>query len=312
MDQLLSALFEPIEPHDGSRMRPFLKSTLRAIEEIDDPFARLVHIAMRADRRTTAAAAGHQAALFRLFPDQPPGHITAFCVSEEGGARPMAIESTLREGPNGILILTGEKKWGSMSPDADTLFIAASSGVETIDGRERNRIRMVGIPADRDGIRLTPRTYGDIETELRIADLSLRDVEVHADEVKPGDGFQRFVKPFRLIEDVFGCAGTQIGVFCLGRRNGWNAERLEDLLGLITQAWAISRGDMASPPAVLAMAAYFRRSNEVWTSLREEWTKATEDECARWSPEHGLLGIAQKARDIGRERAWAAVSPRRP
>lgn len=304
---LLATLFEPVEPHDGSEMRRFLQATLPPTSEVDDPFERLVHVAMRVDRRTTASAAGHQAAIYRLFPDMPSGHITAFCVSEEGGARPTAIQSTLREKESGALVLNGEKKWGTMSPDADTLFVAASTGVETVDGRERNQIRMVGIPADRSGIELTPRTYGDVESELRIADLSLHDVEVHPGEVKDGDGFQRYVKPFRLIEDVFGCAATQIGVFCLGRRNGWRTETLEDLLGLITHAWAIAQTDMAAPPAVLTMAAYFRRSSDVWQSLREDWQSASDEERLRWSPESGLLEVAQKARDLGRERAWTAV-----
>ncbi|MDG2304533.1 MAG: acyl-CoA/acyl-ACP dehydrogenase [Candidatus Binatia bacterium] len=306
LDKLLSTLFETPEPVDGSNMRRFLTAA-RGATDTPDPFERLVHVAMRADRRTAAAAAGHQAAILRLFPEVPPGAITAFCVSEEGGARPTAIQATLQAQPDGRHLLSGEKKWGTMSPDADTLFIAASIGTETIDGRERNQIRMVGIPADRSGIQLTPRTHDGIVSEMRIADLSLRDVEVLPDEVREGDGFQKYVKPFRLIEDVFGNAGTQIAAFGFGRRHDWPQNELEDLLALITQAWAISQTDMAAAPAVLAMAAYFRRSNEVWESLSDSWSRATPAELERWHPEVGLLQVAQKAREIGRERAWGSL-----
>lgn len=304
---LLATLFDAPEPEDGSEMRRFLKGSLPSTAEAGDPFSRLVHVAMRADRRTTAAAAGHQAAIFRLFPEIPDGAITAFCVSEEGGARPTAIRATLEAQPEGHSLLSGEKKWGTMSPDADVLFIAASIGNETVDGRERNRIRMVGIPADRDGIHLKPRTHDGIVSEMRIADVSLTNVPVQADEIRPGDGFQDYVKPFRLIEDVFGNAATQIATFCFGRRNGWPKGELENLLGLITHACAIAQTDMGSPAAVLTMSAYFRRSNEVWESLSDSWSRASKDDLDRWHPEVGLLQVAQKARDIGRERAWASL-----
>ncbi len=305
LESLLSTLLENPEPNDGSEMRRFLKESLPPAAEMTDPFDRLVHVAMQADRRTTAAAAGHQAAVFRLFPDTPPGAITAFCVSEDGGARPTAIRATLEPHPDGHYLLSGEKKWGSMSPDADVLFVAASIGSENVDGRERNQIRMVGIPADREGIRLTPRTHDGIVSEMRIADVSLTAVEVQPEEVRAGDGFQNYVRPFRLIEDVFGNAATQIATLCFGLRNGWPKEDLEDLLGLITQAWAIAQTGMTSAPEVLAMSSYFRRSSEVWESL--SWPGASETDLQRWHPDVGLLQVAQRARDVGRERAWASV-----
>lgn len=308
LEKLLASVFDPPEPNDGSEMRRFLKESLPTTPETTDPFERLLHVAVRADRRTAAAAAGHQAAIFRLFPEVPAGAITAFCVSEEGGARPTAIRATLEPHPEGHHLLSGEKKWGTMSPDADLLFVAASVGTENVDGREMNRIRMVRIPADREGVHLTPRTHGGVESELRIADLSLRQVEVQPEEVRPEDGFQTYVKPFRLIEDVFGNAATQIATFCFGRRHGWSNESLEDLLGVITEAWAIAQTGMSSPRDVVTMAAYFRRSNEVWNSLADAWATASDADRERWHPEVGLLQVAQRARDVGRQRAWESLS----
>ena len=307
IDELFAVLFSDAAPDDASDMRRFLRTWLPAGGAPDDPFARLVRIAVRADRRSAAAAAGHQAAIYRLFPTLEEGAVSAFCVSEEGGARPTAIRARLVPAADGGFRLSGEKKWGTMSPDADVLFVAASTGTEHVDGKERNRIRMVRVPAGRPGIRLLPRLHEGVESEMRIADVSLHDVSVEASDVFDGDGFQSYVKPFRLIEDVFGVAATQIAAFRFGLRHGWPEASLEDLLGLVLQAWAISRTGMSSPAEVLTMASYFRRSTEQWESLSGAWATAPESERALWQPATGLLHVAQKARDVGRQRAWGAL-----
>lgn len=314
LPEVFTALFSDVRPDDGAELRRFLTRWLPEGDRPEDPFARLLRLAIRADRRTAASAAGHQAAIFRLFPRLEEGAVSAFCVSEEGGARPTAIRASLTPEADGGFRLSGEKRWGTMSPDADVLFVAASTGTETVEGRERNRIRMVQLPSGRAGIRLSPRLHDGVVSEMRIADVHLDAVRVEAGEVFEGDGFQSFVKPFRLIEDVYGVVATQVAVFRLGRAWSWPEPVLEDLLALIAQAWAISQTRMAEPAEVLAMASYFRRSSEVWQSLADLWTEVPAAERARWQPEAGLLHVAQKARDLGRQRAWASLAdlPSRP
>jgi hypothetical protein len=125
-------------------------------------------------------------------------------------------------------------------------------------------------------------------------------------DVIEADAYQAFIKPFRLVEDVYNTAGTQIGLLTLGRIHGWPQELLEDLIGLIIQAHAISQTPMSRPADVLLMSAYFRASSALWDRLGAAWDLVPEAERAAWSPQTGTLGVAARARETRRQQAWAS------
>jgi acyl-CoA dehydrogenase len=299
---LLDVLFQPVEPDAGEDLRAFLKRWGPGVAASASAFERLVHVAMHADRRLTAGAAGHQAAIRRLFPETPDDAVTAFCVSEDKGPRPSEIHSALTPDGAGFR-LSGTKKWGSMSPKADVLYVAASVGVQ--DGR--NHLRMVRLPKDRAGVTLDAAPYADHAAHMPIADIRLDCVAVAADEVIVADAYKHYIKPFRLVEDCYNTVGVQIGLLQLGRRHGWPQEVLEDLVGLIVEAHAISRTPMARPQDVVLMAGYFRASEALWGRLGACWEMTPEAVRQRWSPGTGTLGVAARAREQRRVNAWGEL-----
>ena len=303
--QLLDLLFAPVPVDHSGDLRTFLKSCGPGIPATASAFERLVRVALQADNRLLAGAAGHQAAIRRLFPHTPDAAITAFCVSEEHGPQPSKILSTLTPDPAGGFVLNGTKRWGSLSPLADLLYVAASIGQK--DGR--NQLRMVKVPTDRPGLSLDVAPYSSYQGHMPIADITLNHVAIAADEVIDADGYETFIKPFRLVEDVYNTAATQIGLFRLGRAHGWPQPVLETLLGLIVQAHAIAQTAMATPAEVLLMSAYFRASGQAWDSLADVWAVVPEAERAGWSPQTGTLGVAARARETRRQQAWTALSP---
>lgn len=298
---LLDQLMQPASPDRGDDLRAFLKAWGAGAPASPSAFERLVEVALRADGRLKAGSAGHQAAIRRLFPDTPLKDITAFCVSEDQGPKPSGILSTLTPKGDGF-VLNGRKRWGSMSPLADVLYIAASIGQK--DGR--NQLRMIKVATDSPGLTLDSTPYGAYEHHMPIADLILTDIEVQASDVIEADAYEAYIKPFRLIEDVYNTAGTQIGLLTLGRVHGWPQELLEDLLGLILQAYMISQTPMARPADVLLMSAYFRASSALWDRLGEAWALVPEAERTAWSPKTGTLGVAARARETRRQQAWAS------
>lgn len=302
--EVLDALFPLPEESSGSDLVALLAAhgPPPSGAEHEDPFRRLMRVAVRADRRSAAAIAGHQAAIRRLFPATPPAAICAFCISEDRGPHPKYIDTSLVERDGG-LVVNGTKRWGSVAPDADLLYVAASVGR---DG-DRNDLRMIALPADRAGIRLDLEPYAAYGPEMRIADIELDDVSVQPDEVMPGDAYVEYVKPFRLVEDVYNTAGAQIGMFRLGIEHGWSDERLETLVGLITQAAAISTTDMASPPAIILLSAYLRASADAWADTWQSWPDAPASVIERWRPDRGLLDTAARARETRRETAWETL-----
>ncbi len=299
--ELLSSLFAPREAGDSRDLRTFLR-TWGPGTVSSSAFERLVRVALKADGRLAAGAAGHQAAIRRLFPDTPDDAIVAFCVSEDKGPRPAHILTTLTSNGAGFS-LKGTKRWGSMSPLSDVLYVAASIG----ESNGRNQLRMVRLPAGCKGLTLDTSAYGSFKDHMPIADLILDDVAVRADDVLSADAYEAYIKPFRLVEDVYGTAATQIGVLGVGLTHEWSQDVLEDLLALILQAHTISQTPMARPEDVVLMSSYFRASDILWARLGECWSKVPNDERARWSPETGTLGVAARARETRRQNAWSEI-----
>ncbi|MEM7096066.1 MAG: acyl-CoA dehydrogenase family protein [Actinomycetota bacterium] len=308
--EVLDALFAPLPdpaPEATVDVRAFLAAHGPSPSGGHDGpthFARLVRVAVHADRRSLASVAGHQAAIRRLFPTTPDDSIVAFCVSEDKGPRPSHIHTTLTPVDDGY-VMNGHKRWGSMAPVSDLRYVAASIGRDD-DGR--NQLRMVGVPSDRSGITIDREPYVEWGPEFQICDLHFADVPISAADVIPGDGYVDAIKPFRLVEDVYNTAGTLIGLFQLGRRLGWATEDLERLAGLVVQASAIADTDMASPVSVLLLTDFLRQSDATWNALWAKQTDTPTEVVEAWNPERGLLGVAAAARDTRRANAWEALT----
>jgi len=301
--ELLSILFEPEAAADSRDLRAFLKASGPGTPASPSAFERLVRVASRADNRRAAGAAGHQAAIRRLFPDTPDDAVTAFCVSEDKGPRPAHILAALTPDGAGFR-LNGVKRWGSMSPLADVLYVAASIG--QLDGR--NQLQMVRLPAGRGGLTLDTSAYGAYQDHMPIADLILEDIAIGAGEILPADAYETYIKPFRLIEDVYNTAATQIALLRLGRAHGWPQDVLEDLAALVVQAHAISQTPMARAKDVIVMSAYFRASDALWSRIGDSWTRIPEADRVGWRPEAGTLGVAARARETRRSKAWVSIT----
>lgn len=296
---LLDLVLAPAQPFPRGDLKGFLKASIHVQSSLPSDFDRLAARAAMAGGRLEAGAAGHQSAIRRLFPTTPEDAVTAFCVSEDKGPKPSAILASLVQDGDGWR-LNGTKRWGSMSPFADILYIAASIGEQ--DGR--NQLRMVRLPKAASGVTVDTSPYERYVDHMPIADIRLTDVHVKDEDVLKSDAYVSFIKPFRLIEDVYSVAALQIAIFRLGRRCGWPEDLLEDTLGLIMQAHVISQTAMDRPGDVILMSAYFRASISLWSRLDEGWRLTPESDRAAFAPETGLLGVAARAREARRQAAW--------
>lgn len=152
-----------------------------------------------ADRVAYAFASGYQAALRALVPDLPADCLASLCVTERGGGHPRAVETSLTAiGPDSYR-LSGRKRWATLSSDAGVLLVAASTGT---DAAGRNRLRLVRVESTAAGVTLTRMAAPPFTPEVSHAEVELSGVLVHERDLYPGDGFARYVRPFRTIEDV--------------------------------------------------------------------------------------------------------------
>lgn len=272
------------------------------LSTLTDPFERLIHASLRAGSQATAGIAGHQAAVRRLFPNTPMNAITAFCVSEKRGPHPRYIETRL-EISNGQARISGEKMWGTMAPPATLLYVAASTGV--VDGQ--NKLQMVGISKDAQGITQIPlppeRQAGDVP----ICDLRFDATPVLDDHRYEADAYETYIKPFRLVEDVFSTVATQISLQQLGRSAGLSHEQREDLLALIIQGHAVAESAMTAPGDILLLTSYLRASQAFWATLEASSTNASAVFSRHWNVARPILTVAARAREKRTENAWNAL-----
>jgi len=263
------------------------------------PFAAAVLTASRVDRLGLAFATGYPAALQQLSPETRLP--CALCVTEDEGTHPRAMKTTLeRVGDRDEL--NGTKTFVTFGNLAKTLLVAAKVG-EKRDGRPD--LALVRLPADRTGITLRTHPPTPFAPEIPHARLELRHVEVQPGERLPGDGFSRYVKPFRTVEDihVLGAAvGYLVGVT---RRTAGPARLLADLGAALVALDQLCGASPLDPRAHIALQGVYQRVLDLveGDEVASVWQAAPEDERNRWLRDRPLLDVAFKARRARFERA---------
>ena len=166
------------------------------------------------------------------------------CASEERGAHPAAIATSLTRGADGAHVLRGKKKWTTFGPAADELLVVATTGADEVG---RNRLKLVRIDARRAGVVVREMPPTPFAPELPHAQVEFVDVRVAEDEVLEGDGYARYLKPFRTVEDAH-VLGAFVGhVAGLARVNAWPPDALEEALGVVALSARSPRGIRTTP-----------------------------------------------------------------
>jgi len=245
-----------------------------------------------ADRLGHAFAGGYQAALGALVGTS--AERLAFAVTEEGGGHPRAI-ATRWDGER----LFGEKTFATMASLADAILVVASRGPE--DGR--NRLVVVRVARGSAGLGLADRAPTPFAPEVPHARLVLDGV---AGEVLPGDGYERFVKPFRTIED------THVLAAMLGyvvRETRVLAPALTE--GVVALTWALTASATRpadDPVRHVALAGAFTAARRLLAEHDEVWQRTPADVRARFERDRPLFLVAENVRVARTAAAWRTLS----
>ena len=141
------------------------------------------------------------------------------------------------------------------------------------------------------------------------AEVSFAAVRVADASLLEGDGYERWLEPFRTIEDI------HVHAALLGYSRCRRAPRLA------------ARGPRANPRAARGAARHRRRAplapevhvalggalglaRKLLTDTEAHWDAVPQDERDRWRRDRALLGVAGKARAQRLESAWAALAGR--
>lgn len=260
-----------------------------------------------ADRLAYAFASGYQAALRALVPDLPWDRLASLAVTERGGGHPRAIETRLDpiggEGEGGGYLLTGRKRWATLSGDAGVLLVAASISTGA-DAQGRNRLRVARVDGAAPGVTRRPMPEPPFTPEISHGEVELACVVVAESELLPGDGFDRYVRPFRTVEDVHVHAAVYAYVIREIRLHGLGRPLAERFAGLLVALRALAAEDPAAPEVHVALAGVLSLARAPLEDLDCAWAKTESPAHARWERDRLLFSVAGGVRDARLARAW--------
>jgi len=277
------------------------EATRRLAPVFPTPFDRGAAEALACDRVGFAFAAGYQAALHALVPAMPTDAVVSLCATEEGGAHPRAIATRLERAGDALRV-RGKKRWSTFAPAADALLVVASIGE---DGG-RNRLRVVRVDRRADGVRIDAMPAPPFAPEIPHAEVTL-DVAVRESDVLEGDGYDRYVKPFRTIEDAHVLGALLAHVAGMARAFAWPRDVVEEIAAWTIAVRAMAIADPSAPEIHVALAGAFAGTRAV---VARATACAMPDEVrARWERDRGLLEVAGNARKKRLDAAWTKLAP---
>ena len=269
------------------------------------PFDRATATALACDRVGFAFAAGYQAALHALLPSLPTDAALSLCATEEGGAHPRAIATRLEPAPDGGFVLHGKKRWSTFAPAADALLVVASIGA---DDRGRNRLKLARVDRTADGVRVEAMAATPFAPEIPHAEVTFDGARVRDADVLEGDGYERYLKPFRTIEDVHVFGALTAHVCGVARRCGWPRGVIEELAASIAMWRALAIAAPSAPEIHVALGGAFTVVRAILARTEPLFAQAPPDVRARWERDRPLLEIAGTARAKRLEAAWSALA----
>jgi hypothetical protein len=260
------------------------------------------------DRVGYAVAAGYQSALRCLVPSLPDDRLVSLSVTEEGGAHPRAIMSTLQplaepagEPGQSRWSLSGHKKWATLSCEGDLALVVASTGT---DPNGHNHLRVVRVALDAPGVTVRPMPPTSFTPEISHGELHFESVPVTAEDLLPGDGYTCYVRPFRTIEDTHVSAAIVGHLLGVAVRFDWPLSVREELLNLIAGLRVIGTSDPNEPEIHVAFGGFLRAYRRSLETIQPCWEQVPPEIRARWERDVGLLSVAGSVRERRLEAAW--------
>lgn len=303
MDRVLRRLLgSPLDAPPLEGVAAWVRRHDAATEGLARGVLRALAAGALADRVGWAFASGYRAALERAVPTLEEGALACLCATEEAGAHPRAIHTSLEALPDGGWVLRGAKKWATLAPAAKILVVVAREG-EGPDGRPR--LRAVRIDARAPGVTVRPMPRTPFTPEIEHGAVQLDGVAVAAGDVLAGDAWEDLLRPFRTIEDVHVLAGVTGWLLGEAGRGAWPRGAREDLAALATTLGALGAADPSSPVTHVVLASVLRTARSVFEGAAARLGDAAR---AAWERDRALLEVAGSARARRAEVAWEKLS----
>ncbi len=267
------------------------------------PFDRAIVGGFNADRVAWAFGAGYQAALHALVPALPMEALCALCATEVDGNRPRAIRTTIApDASHNMFVVSGEKRWTTFGDRCGILLVVAR---EHDSPEDRPRLRVARIESGAPGVRIVAKLPTRFMPEVAHAEVRFENALVTAAAFLEGDGHERYLKPFRTIEDIHVHAALLAYLVREARRLDWPADWVERCLAILHAFGAIAVGNPLAPATHIALAGAIAAGHALAGEATNLWSAANDAPAFdRWQRDRAVLEVAGTARAQRRLRAW--------
>jgi hypothetical protein len=290
LEDLLATAKSARNEHHRLQGTETLEAALLCLESAADqartPAGRAVCAGLASDRVGYAVIGGYDAALRRLLAPRVFSRCS-FCVTEEGGGGHPSTMQTRLEERDEKWFATGTKSFATLATHAETFIVIGTIGEE--DGG-RKHLRAAVFPSDAPGLRITERAPLPFTPEIPHAALTLTDAP--AAEILEGDGYDRYVKPFRTVEDAHVTLAVLAYALSEASARGWEDKDLRASIKAL-----IPIADDADPSAAethLRLDVELDRARNVLDAL--PWNDAPALVRDRWFRDRPILEVADRVR----------------
>ncbi len=217
--------------------------------------------------------------------------IGALCVTEKRSVRPADLQTRL-EG----LVLHGQKDFVTAGDSASWWLVAARDEAPGQPPRLSMTVVLAGAP----GARLEALPALPLMPDVPHSRLLLDGA--HCERL-PGDGWDDYVRPFRLLEDVHVLAALVGWLYGVGHECGWPSPLLLRLAGILGGCAEVARHPVACVGTQAVLAGLFEQFSALEGQLDAAFAANASTWEALWQRDRGLLAIANGARKVRLEKA---------
>jgi hypothetical protein len=309
---------------DLSQWRSQWERETRRFSFPGDSVAAAIQVGFHANSVAWAFLSGYQAAIRKMLSSTDidlaisERAIIGFSVSEKMGNHPRDISTRFRFASDEQLILDGAKSWVIAGDACDWMIVSGVNQSSDNDGSDADAssppakldIRLLTVAATDAGVSFVQNPPTKFIPEVVHGGAVFNQVELPSNRLLPGDGHQRYVKPFRTLEDIhIGAAVLAYLVRC-GREFDWPRSVTENNLALIGSMQALSSLDPSQPATHLALTGILTQLQHSYDAVDTCWANSANavEAATRWNRDRALFDIAKKTRQTRADRAWGALS----
>jgi hypothetical protein len=166
----------------------------------------------------------------------------------------------------------------------------------------------VRVDAHATGVTCVAMPETPFTPEIPHFQVALDDVEIDADAVLPGDGYARYVKPFRTVEDAHVCAAAAAHLLRISRASGWPTELSGRLSTVVMSFRSVALLPPDDPAVHVLLGGSLAALADAVQACDAHWAGGDPDVGARWRRDVPLLQIANRAREQRRVAAWTRLA----